>query len=307
MKTNELFDVIIIGGSYASLSAAMSLGRSLKKTLVIDSGKPCNAQTPYSHNFLTQDGKTPNEIATLGKQQVEQYDTVEFYNDVAVQAGRVDHDFLITTESGKMFSAKKLIVATGIKDQMPDIPGFSACWGISVIHCPYCHGYEFKNEPTGIFANGERAYHLATLVNNLTRELTILTNGPADFSHEQSEILNRRGIAVMESTIVNLEHHHGHLQQVMLKDGTFLSLKAMYAAVPFVQHSEILAQLGCEITDTGHIKVDAFQKTSIPSIFACGDNSSPMRSVSNAVATGALAGAMANMELSKETFSRIDS
>jgi thioredoxin reductase len=306
MKTNEIFDVIIIGGSYAGLSAAMSLGRSLKKTLVIDSGKPCNAQTPYSHNFLTQDGKTPEEIATLGKQQVEQYDTVEFYNDVALDAERTDLGFIIKTQSGKTFSAKKLIIATGIKDLMHNIPGFSTCWGISVIHCPYCHGYEYREQPTGIFANSEKAFHLATLVSNLTTDLSIFTNGSADFTNEQFDILKRRGIPVMESPIVELEHQHGHLQQLYLKDGTRLKTNALYASVPFVQHSAIPELLGCELTPLGHLKVDSFQMTSLPGVFACGDNSSPIRSVVNAVATGALAGAMVNMEITKESFSRID-
>ena len=307
MKANGLFDVIIIGGSYAGLSAAMSLGRSLKKTLVIDSGQPCNAQTPHSHNFLTQDGKTPTEIAALAKQQVEQYDTVEFFNDKALHAAKTNQGFIIRTASGVTFQSKKLILASGIKDQMPDIPGFASCWGISVIHCPYCHGYEYREQPTGIFANGEKAFHLATLVSSLTKELTVLTNGPADFNTEQIAILKRRRITVLESPIEQIDHINGHLQQLKLKDGNLINLNALYAAIPFTQHSEIPALLGCEVSESGHLKVDQFHKTNIPGVFACGDNSSPMRSVSNAVATGAFAGAMANMELTKESFSRIDS
>ena len=307
MKANELFDVIIIGGSYAGLSAAMSLGRSLKKTLVIDSGKPCNAQTPHSHNFLTQDGKPPQEIAALGKQQVEQYDTIKFVNDIAVRAIRIDAGFLVRTQAGSSFQAKKLILASGIKDMLPDIPGFSNSWGISVIHCPYCHGYEYRDQPTGIYANGDRALHLAALVSNLTNKLTILTNGPAEFTEEQSNLLARRHIPVLESPILNIKQQNGHVQQLILKDGTHLPMKALYAAVPFVQHSDIALSLGCEMTTLGHLQVDSFQKTTIPGVWACGDNSSPMRAVSNAVATGALAGAMVNMELTQESFNRIDS
>ncbi|WP_196858181.1 NAD(P)/FAD-dependent oxidoreductase [Pedobacter sp. CAN_A7] len=307
MKANELFDVIIIGGSYAGLSAAMSLGRSLKKTLVIDSGKPCNAQTPQSHNFLTQDGKPPQEIAALGKQQVEQYDTVKFFNDIAVKAIKTDTGFLVSTRAGTTFQAKKLILASGIKDMLPDIPGFSNAWGISVIHCPYCHGYEYRDQLTGIYANGDRALHLASLVGNLTNELTILTNGPAEFTQEQSDLLARRHIPVLESPILAIEQQNGHLQQLILKDGTHLPMKALYAAVPFVQHTDIPLSLGCEMTTSGHLQVDSFQKTTIPGVWACGDNSSPMRAVSNAVATGALAGAMVNMELTQESFNRTDS
>jgi len=302
MKPEKLFDVIIIGGSYAGLSAAMSLGRSLRKVLVIDSGKPCNRQTPHSHNFLTQDGKTPLEIATLARQQVEQYDTVEFYNDVAVKGKKIDKGYHITTLGGEEFTSKKLILASGIKDQMPDIPGFASCWGISVIHCPYCHGYEYRGQQTGIYANGERAFHLSGLVNNLTANLTVLTNGKANFNAEQLEKLKRNNIKVEESPIAEIGHLNGHLHHVKLENGISIAMKALYAAVPFVQHSDIPESLGCELVESGLIKVDTFQKTTIPGVFACGDNSSPMRAVANAVATGALAGAMTNMELTSEQF-----
>jgi thioredoxin reductase len=307
MKENEIFDVIIIGGSYAGLSAAMSLGRSLKKTLVIDSGKPCNAQTPESHNFLTQDGKPPQEIAALGKQQVEQYETVKFFTGIAIKAIRTDTGFLVSTLAGTTFHAKKLILASGIKDMLPDIPGFSPCWGISVIHCPYCHGYEYRDQSTGIYAQGDKAIHLAALVSNLTNKLTILTNGPAEFTQEQLDLLARRHIVVLESPILAIAHQDGHLQELILKDESTLKMKALYAAIPFVQHADIPLALGCEITASGHLQVDSFQKTTIPGVWACGDNSSPMRSVANAVATGACAGAMANMELTQESFNGIDS
>src|SRR5690606_34953225 len=157
MTVNKKFDVIIIGGSYAGLSAAMALGRSLRKVLIIDSGKPCNATTPYSHNFLTQDGSTPLKISTIARTQVEKYDTVTFYQGIALQATKRNGPFSIATATGEIFNGKKLILATGIKDKLPDIPGFAECWGISIIHCPYCHGYEYHHQNTGILANGDAA------------------------------------------------------------------------------------------------------------------------------------------------------
>ena len=140
MKDNQQFEVIIVVGSYSGLAAAMSLGRALRKVLIIDNGKPCNRQTPHSHNFLTQDGKTPEEISTVVKLQVEQYNTVQFFNGLATNAVRTNSGFEIHTDSGKIFAGRKLIFATGIKDLMPDIPGFAESWGISILHCPYCHG-----------------------------------------------------------------------------------------------------------------------------------------------------------------------
>src|SRR5690554_5341159 len=144
------FDVIIIGGSYAGLSSAMALGRALRNVLIIDSGLPCNRQTPHSHNFLTQDGSTPNEIATLAKQQVEKYESVRFYKGIATSGVKTVDGFEIMTDANSTFTSKKLILATGVKDIMPALPGFAACWGISIIHCPYCHGYEYRSQNTGI-------------------------------------------------------------------------------------------------------------------------------------------------------------
>ncbi|MCW8311540.1 NAD(P)/FAD-dependent oxidoreductase [Sphingobacterium sp. InxBP1] len=302
MKDDKEFDVIIIGGSYAGLSAAMALGRSLRRVLVLDSGAPCNRQTPHSHNFITQDGEKPAVIANKAKEQVKRYATVTLQKGLAVSGRKTLAGFEIQTENGELFSGRKLIFASGIEDIMPSIQGFAACWGISVIHCPYCHGYEFRGRKTAIIANGERAMHLASLVHNLTKELTILTTGETSFNAEQLEKLRTKGITLLEKEISKIQHKSGWVQQVVFKDGESQAFDAVYAAVPFRQHSAMPATLGCEMTEMGHIVVDNFQKTTVKGIFACGDNSSMMRSVANAVATGNVAGAMANKELVDEIF-----
>jgi thioredoxin reductase len=177
MQNDKQFDVIIVGGSYSGLAAEMALGRALKKVLIIDSGKPCNAQTPNSHNFLTQDGKTPAAISTLAKQQVEKYDTVTYYNGLVTNGKKTVDTFEIKVLSGETFRANKLIFATGIQDDLPKIEGIEACWGISMLHCPYCHGYEVRKEKTGILGNGEYANELTKLISNWTNDLTLYTNG----------------------------------------------------------------------------------------------------------------------------------
>lgn len=302
MANTKTLDVIIIGGSYAGLSAAMALGRSLRNVLVIDSGLPCNRQTPHSHNFLTQDGKTPGEISRLAKQQVEKYETVKFHEGIATAGIKTPDGFEITTNTNHKFKAKKLIVATGIKDIMSDIKGFDACWGISIIHCPYCHGYEYKKQSTGIVANGARAFHIASLVSNLTDDITILTSGAADFTPEQKDKLSKHHINIIETKISEFEHKNGQLQNIVFNDQTKQSFDVAYAAIPFIQHSEIPVSLGCELTEHGYIKVDEFQKTTIQGIYACGDNTNMMRSVANAVYSGNLAGAAVNAELTNEQF-----
>ncbi len=302
MTDKKNFDVIIIGGSYSGLSAAMALGRALRNVLIIDSGKPCNINTPHSHNFITQDGKTPKEISTIAKQQVEKYKTVKFQNALVTSGKKMETGFEITTQTGDKFSAKKLIFATGIKDIMPTINGFSECWGISVIHCPYCHGYEYTNDKTGILANGDVAFEIGKLINNWTKDLTVFTNGKSTLTNEQTEKLQNHKIKIIETEIDYFKHNKGQIESIVFKDKTIITIKALYARPKFEQHCELPKQLGCELTEQNYLKIDPFQKTTVPGIFACGDNSTMMRAVSHAVAMGGLAGGMTNREIIEEAF-----
>ena len=188
MEENQIYDVVIIGGSYAGLSAAMALGRAIRNVLIIDNGQPCNRQTPHSHNFLTQDGSTPAAIAALGKSQVMAYPTVQFVNDKVIAVEGENNNFRISTLGGEKVKARKLLFTTGIKDLIPDIKGFAACWGISVIHCPYCHGYEYKGQQTGILANGDIAFEFGRLIRNWTDRLTIFTNGISTITEDTGKI-----------------------------------------------------------------------------------------------------------------------
>jgi len=298
------FDVIIIGGSYAGLSAGMALGRSLRNVLIIDSGKPCNRQTPHSHNFLTQDGRPPKEISAIAREQVEKYDTVKFHDGVVVKTAKLNDGFEVETGNGEIFNAKKLIIASGIQDIKPNIPGFSECWGISVLHCPYCHGYEVKNETTGIFANGDIAFEFSKMILNWTKDLTLFTNGKSSLSEEQTKKLKDKNININENEIEIEEiiHKNGQIQKLTFKNGEEFLLKALYAKIPFQQNINVSDDLGCEIREQGFIKVDPFQKTTIYGVYACGDNVTMMRSVSNAIAQGNFAGAMVNKELVDEQF-----
>ena len=185
---------------------------------------------------------------------------------------------------------------------MPEIKGFAECWGITIVHCPYCHGYELRNQKTAILANGERAFHLASLVNNLTNDITILTAGKAEFTDTQLAQLKRHSIAIVEQEVWEIEHQNGHIKNVVFKDGRKTAFGVAYASIPFRQHSSIPANLGCELTEQGHVQVSPFQKTTVEGVYACGDNSSMMRSVAGAVYSGNMAGAMVNAELTAETF-----
>ncbi|MGO4772600.1 NAD(P)/FAD-dependent oxidoreductase [Flavobacterium sp. W22_SRS_FK3] len=299
---NKNFEVIIIGGSYSGLSAAMSLGRSLRQVLIIDSGLPCNRQTPHSHNFITQDGESPAIISEKAKLQVDFYKTVRFFNGLAIEAVKTQNGFEIKTESGELFTSKKLLFATGVKDVLPEINGLVECWGISVLHCPYCHGYEVKTEKTGIIANGEMAFEYAKLISNWTKDLRLLTNGKSTLTSEQTKVLERHQIEIIEDEIESLEHENGNIKQVIFKKQSKITLKAIYFRSPFEQHCSLPEVLGCTLTEQGLIKVDIMQKTSIPGVFASGDCVIQARSVAMAVSSGSFAGASINKELIEESF-----
>jgi thioredoxin reductase len=303
MKAQQQFEVIIIGGSYSGLAAGMALGRSLRRVLIIDGGSPCNQPTPHSHNFLTQDGKTPHEIAALARQQVGRYETVSFLDGVVTNGSKTENGFAVQLETGETYGAGKLVFATGIRDILPELPGFSECWGKSVLHCPYCHGYEVRNERTGILANGEAGFELSAMVSNWTPDLTLYTNGKSTLTDEQTTLLRRHNIAIVEDEIETLEHSDGYLHTIVFRNGSVASLGVLYARVPFEQHCGVPQTLGCELTELGHLKVDAVQKTTVDGVFACGDNATPLRTVANAVSMGTMAGMMINKELIMKRFS----
>lgn len=302
MTNDNQYDVIIVGGSYAGLAAGMSLGRAMRSVLIMDEGQPCNRQTPHSHNFLTNDGKTPAEIAALAKLQIHNYPTVKFFNGRATTANKTATGFQVGTATGDMFTAKKLVFATGIKDLLPAIDGLAECWGISAIHCPYCHGYEVRNEKTGILGNGEMGYDFTRLIANWTKDLTLFTNGPSTLTEVQQQKLKERQVVVIEKVIDRLVHHQGQLDHLVFKDGTRYSLAAIYTPSPFEQHCKLPEQLGCLLTEDGYIQTGPGYETSIEGVYAVGDNASRMRTVANAVAMGNAAGIGLSKKMILEEF-----
>jgi len=185
---------------------------------------------------------------------------------------------------------------------MSGIDGYDECWGISVLHCPYCHGYEIRNERTGILGNGEYGFEFSNLISNWTKDLTLFTNGTSSLTVEQTAKVEKNKIKIVEKEIEKLEHINGHIQNIIFKDSTKTALKALYARCRFEQHCTIPEILGCEMTDQGYIKTDSFQKTTVHGIFASGDNTTRTRTIANAVAMGTTAGMTANKEIIEEEF-----
>jgi len=302
MQQQELYDVIIIGGSYAGLSAAMSLGRSLRRVLIIDSGNPCNKSTPYAHNFITNDGLSPAELHNKAKQQVRAYPTVHFLDGLATDVIPKENLFNVITENNQTFITKKIVFATGVTDTLPNITGFTECWGTTILHCPYCHGYEAKGKKTGVIGNGDMGYELAKVISHWTNDLTLYTNGTSTLTPEEVLKLNNHNIIVVQNVIDYLEHENGILKAIRFKDTDPETPEVIYTQLPFIQQCSIPERLGLKMTEKGFIHISNHMETSMPGIFAAGDCLSLFRSVAHAVASGNKAGAIINKCLIDEEF-----
>lgn len=302
MNQPNLFEVIIIGGSYAGLSAAMALGRSRRNVVILDSANPCNKQSPHSHNFLTHDGDKPCDITAVAKEQVMQYPTITFVHTKAVATQKNDGVFEIQADNGQIYHAKKILFASGLTDVLPDIPGFAECWGVSILHCPYCHGYEFSGRATGILNNGMPAFEMAKMLGQWTDDLTIFTNGKAVFSKEEYAFFKLRSVNIVEDEIKQISNRDGQMTQIVFKDGKTYPLEVLYAHPHTRQQCDFAVKFGCAINDHGCLDTDTFQRTNITGIYAAGDCTSVGRAVSVAVAAGSVAGMFINKELVEESY-----
>lgn len=299
----KVFDVIIVGGSYAGLSAALCLGRSLRSVLVIDAGHPCNTVTPHAHNLLTNDATAPKSILARAREEVSHYETVTFLQEEAIAAEQKDGLFKIRTTAGQDFRAKKLLFATGIQDIMPEhIDGFSACWGKTIVQCPYCHGYELRNQKTAVYAELAMVVHQLPLLYNLSKDISIIGLDQDDFGLSSKEQFEKQGIRLIPSSPQRIVHDAGKVRAIIFEDGHKESFDVVYATVPFRQHSELPVALGCALTKQGYIEIDSTQKTSVEGIYACGDNANFLRTLSNAIHSGNKAGININSELAQEDF-----
>lgn len=298
----EKFDVVIIGGSYAGLSAALSLGRALRRVLVIDSGNPCNRNAPYSHNFLTNDGSKPKAIADKARAQLGSYPNVTFIQGLATDVGGEDNNFETVTQEGERFISRKMLFATGVTDTIPHIDGFDDCWGISILHCPYCHGYEVKGRKTGVLGNGDMGFELAKIISHWAGGLTLYTNGTSTLNPQEVLKLNKHNILVVENEIAEIRHENGCMTELVFCDTEPEKLQVLFTQLPFVQQCPIPEKLGCEMTEKGFIFIDKCLQTTVPGVYAAGDCLSLFRSVANAVASGNKVGATINKHLIEEDF-----
>jgi len=293
-------DVVIVGGSNAGLSAALQLGRARRRVIVFDTGKPVNVQVHEAHGFFTRDGTAPAELLAIGRAQLRPYSTVELRQIAVIGAERDGNGggFRVTLADDTTVSTRAMLLATGGTVIFPPIEGIAERWGVSVNSCPYCHGYEVRDEPLAVLGSGDMGFHYAMMIAHWSRDLVFCTDGPAGLTEDQQRTLATREIRVIEEKIIRLEGNGRELEQIVFADGTCLSRRALFFSPQWRQHSDLAAQLGCTLTADSSVQVDRQGLTSVPWVYAAGDMAHlPGQNLAVAVAEGTLAGAMLNSAL----------
>ncbi|MNX65622.1 Thioredoxin reductase [compost metagenome] len=296
------YDVIIVGGSFAGLSAAMQLARARKRIALIDGGQPRNRYAAHSHGFLGQDGKTPHDIVQQAREQLAHYPTVTFLDGDAVTASGSIGRLQVTMADGQQVQGKRLILATGLRDELPPLPGLNERWGKTVLHCPYCHGYEVAGSPLGVMAAHPLSAHQAMLLPDWG-PTTYFTQGEYEPDEEQAALMAKRGVRIERSPIVELMGTAPGLDAVKLADGRRMAVHALFVASKTHMASPLAAQLGCAFNDGPLgplIRVDDLRQTSVEGVFAAGDAAIPMSNATLASASGVMAGVCAHRSLVME-------
>ncbi|WP_336027130.1 NAD(P)/FAD-dependent oxidoreductase [Acinetobacter pittii] len=291
-----LYDVAIIGGSYAGLSAAMPLARARRNIAIIDAGQRRNRFAEYSHGFLTQDGTQANEIVEIAKKQLEVYSTVEWQNGRVKKIAKIDEGFCICIDGVYSIQTKKIIIAAGVSDQLPEIAGLAERWGKTVFHCPYCHGYELEKGKIGILATSEHSLQLAMMLPDWGPTMLLLNGNDQLIHTEWHTSLQKRGVIVEPCVIQEIRSE----AEIVFTDGKVIALDGLFIPTRTYITQPWLAELGCEVEDTPFgqiIKTNATKDTTVKGIFACGDIARLGGSVPFAVADGMMAGVSAHRSL----------
>ncbi|AEV39445.1 thioredoxin-disulfide reductase [Pseudovibrio sp. FO-BEG1] len=290
-----MHDVIVVGGSYAGMAAALQLLRARRSVLVIDAGERRNRFSEHAYGFLGQDGAKPDDIWAQARQQLDAYPDLTWYEGQVQEILGEIGAFRVSTDKGTDFTAHRILLATGVRDELPDIPGLAERWGTSVLHCPYCHGYELNKEPIAVIAFNPVSLHQAEIMPEWG-PTTFFTNGTVPLEDEQCEHLLRSGVTFEDIQISRIEG----AADVVLEDGRILSFSAIFVVSNTYPSSGLAQAAGCALEDHPmgqQIVTSEFKETTVRGVFACGDVARVPHSVSFAVGDGAWAGMQVHRSL----------
>ena len=296
----ELVDVIIIGGGPAGLNAAVVLGRCRRKVLLFDTGEYRNRSSHGMHNYLTRDHIKPTDFVNICQEELKKYGIKRIKHRIVHSRKNDDGIFVSRDENGTIYHSKKLLVATGLADNLPDVPGFKEHYGTSIFHCPYCDGWEVRDKRVGVYAKNKPGWELALALKGWTDKVVLYTDGKTTVKPSQQEQLVANDITLVTLPIVRVEGKNGVLQTIHFTNGTEAACDAIFFVNGFRQQCDLAETFGCEMTKKGVAKANKMQQTNIPGLYVAGDVARDMHFVVVAAAEGAKAGVSINKELQQE-------
>ncbi|HKU41310.1 MAG TPA: NAD(P)/FAD-dependent oxidoreductase [Polyangiales bacterium] len=301
---DPVWDVIIVGGGPAGLNAALLLGRCRRSVLLIDDGKPRNGVSHASHGVFTRDGEAPGELRRIAREQLRLYGVV-VQEDTVVRARCAADTFEIDTANGDRQTARKLLLATGLVDKLPDVPGLESCYGRSVFSCPYCDGWEVRDRPLAVLAQGRAGIDLALGLTTWSRDLVLCTNGWSRLSQTDRHALRAHAVALRTARVVRIDQVGGYVERIVFADGQMLPRSAIFIATEARQRSDLARALGCEFNLKGAVNTGKLQRAGPYGLFVAGDAAREANFIGVAAAEGLKAAYAINLELREEFSARL--
>ncbi|WP_137144520.1 NAD(P)/FAD-dependent oxidoreductase [Mycolicibacterium sp. CR10] len=284
------WECLVVGGGAAGLSAALVLGRARRRTLVVDAGQQSNLSAHGIGGLLGHDGRPPSDLYELGRKELQQYPSVEVHHGEVLTAQRRAGGFDVRLSDGTDVRARRVLLAMGMEYRPPDLPGLEAIWGSSVFHCPFCHGWEVRDQTLAVLADGERAVHMAKLLHGWSDDVVLLTGG-GDLDVAQRACLSAGQVPVDDREVTGLESEDGELTAVVFADGSRLPRRGLLVSTTLHQRTDLAAQFGVNFVAPGPVsaeavEIDTFYRTSVPAVFAAGDVCAQMPQIAAAIAAG---------------------
>ena len=293
------YDVVVIGGGAAGLSAALVLTRARRRVLVVDAGTPRNAPAAHMQGFISRDGLPPGDLLALGRAEMTGYGGEILPGTVSELVRCGTAGFWVLLADGRRVSARRLLVATGLRDELPDIPGLRDRWARDVLHCPYCHGYEVRDQPLGVLGGSPEAVRYTQIVRQWAEDVVLFTQGGILTAAQRAQLV-ARAIGIVEGPVKRVVVEDDHLSGIELDDGRVVPRAALFVPPRFIPNNDLLVGLGCDLDENGWVTTDANGATSVPGVWVAGNLANPRAQVITAAGEGSAAAIAINGDLVDE-------